>query len=56
MGAKLHATVIMVDSEDTSSAMALRDKCVFKAMNENYRRPSVHLLYVADQTRKAHSI
>lgn len=39
VGTKLGATVIMVDTEDTGAAMEIRDKCIFKAMNESYRRP-----------------
>lgn len=45
VGAKLNATVIMVDAGDASAAMDTRDKYVFKAMNETYRRPSVCLSY-----------
>jgi hypothetical protein len=41
VGSKLNATVIMVDTEDTKAAMESRDKYIFKAMNETYRRPSV---------------
>eukprot|EP01127_Copromyxa_protea_P018310 TRINITY_DN5731_c0_g1_i1.p1 TRINITY_DN5731_c0_g1~~TRINITY_DN5731_c0_g1_i1.p1 ORF type:complete len:467 (-),score=59.42 TRINITY_DN5731_c0_g1_i1:133-1533(-) len=39
VGTKLNATVIMVNSENTNSAIELRDKSVFKSMAENPRPP-----------------
>jgi len=45
VGAKIGATVIMVDTDDTNLVMELRNKCVFKAISERYSSPEKEISF-----------